>query len=1544
MKNLFAFLLILFSFTANSQALLVPSNPDSIKVPINYNGTVRTAYVIDLVKYRAELIVKDTATAIRNLIASSSVTNFTVAYGPTADTLKYTVGGVETVAGTFDHSPKVGITGGIVSWSGTGLKFNVTPAVYYINEIKYTSPGGFVTLDPADATNPRKDVIAFNAVGQVIKITGTAAPSPATPQTGPTDFFLTDVFLAPNATVPTDIVQLVAYDENTEWTATATNVTANFNSTALAYHGTKAIQLGNTTASSVLRFVAPTAVNSSTVSPLSFAIKLNGALAGNTRYVVSLYKGTTQTGSVTLSTTYGFSSSNISTWQPVSIPIADFRLTQADITEIRIATTGISAGAYIDYIQFQSGIKQGGITQETDPVSIHVKDTATIFAPFAKIANVPGISRNAFSIVTNRTAGAATYNPLTGVFDIPNYATGGGGTATDTSNLHYQDSVLSARITAEVTARTNGDNLKVDKTTTVNGHSLSGNVTVTTNEVLPAQTGQNGKALVTDGTNASWQTVTGGSGGNGGTIVYTDSTIYVSSWGNDANSGYGITNAKKTLVAAVNLANAKVAANGSKATILQEAGSVFREQAALQYGGVTFGIYNLGDASTPFANKTSFPAILGGDIHNSGWTDNGDGTWSKTFANNIASYPGYSEMLVAEIDTLKAQTQPLSAIKYLRPVTSVALVQSTVGSSYTPGGATAVLTIRTSNGLGPNNNPQYSYEVSVRDKAIEANANGALAYVRNNVTFEKMYVRGQAAGYGGLAAGFNTRYNQMLFHGGSVHSLVSSGGIFENSAIIGSTENMNSGALIWYGNAGMNEHNIIRRSIFIDVPAIAGTHISGGTKHGTFEMNDIQAYPTFNHQPMFFANDVDTVILDKVYAENFYMINNSTGAAPLNIVKNSVFKNVGIWYNQQTIGQRLIFHNNLWRASGALRLGAASSNITNCILHIRAGGYNAIENNTTGTVRAHNNIFVAEFTGNSLFNPMDQRGTMDLDHNIYIMTGNGKFQWRSSSTGSFTIEGLAQWQAVTGQDLNSKSISLGDNPLTKVFVDPDNGNYNLVQGGWGDSIRAWKAAWGQNVGMTTPPSRWFIRPTYEQVKYAVENNSIPSIDVLFSTPSVSGSGSSGSSTGALMPGFTVNANGDYDYGSAIPSSAGRNITITNTSAAASNPGSVLTAGNGTNTLELGIRGLNYTGSPGSNSAFITANGANGLTLTAAAGNGKINFQTNGYGNAMQINEDRHVLINTGDDFVWENKLQVGGNIRATQYRLSGLNTAPATLTSAGTLGELRFAADGIYFATAANTWQKIPFSGGSSGASVAGTVDGQIQFKTGTGFDASTGLSFNKTNSALSINGGTTSTTIKLGVSGDAFVSGKITANGTITGPGGAGVAFAVPAGSAIRGVGTGSTTFYIDGNDELGGTISVRAASIGLPPTYSTLFSTSGNVMAGNNGSGTGYHLNNQYFIGLKSDNQTVRFNENSQFTKLGMYGSYQFSNSTTPFAMSFNSSAAVEVNSTDKGFLPPRMTAAQRTAIVNPAIGLHVYQTDAGAGSEGIWIYKSTGWQFAY
>jgi len=64
-----------------------------------------------------------------------------------------------------------------------------------------------------------------------------------------------------------------------------------------------------------------------------------------------------------------------------------------------------------------------------------------------------------------------------------------------------------------------------------------------------------------------------------------------------------------------------------------------------------------------------------------------------------------------------------------------------------------------------------------------------------------------------------------------------------------------------------------------------------------------------------------------------------------------------------------------------------------------------------------------------------------------------------------------------------------------------------------------------------------------------------------------------------------------------------------------------------------------------------------------------------------------------------------------------------------------------------------------------------------------------------------------------------------------------------------------------------------------------------------------------------------------------------TTGGGFTLDASALLQGDSTTQGFLPPRMTNAQRIAIATPAVGLCVYCTDV---VEGLYINKSTGWTY--
>lgn len=55
-------------------------------------------------------------------------------------------------------------------------------------------------------------------------------------------------------------------------------------------------------------------------------------------------------------------------------------------------------------------------------------------------------------------------------------------------------------------------------------------------------------------------------------------------------------------------------------------------------------------------------------------------------------------------------------------------------------------------------------------------------------------------------------------------------------------------------------------------------------------------------------------------------------------------------------------------------------------------------------------------------------------------------------------------------------------------------------------------------------------------------------------------------------------------------------------------------------------------------------------------------------------------------------------------------------------------------------------------------------------------------------------------------------------------------------------------------------------------------------------------------------------------------------------DNSAMLDVKSTSKGLLIPRLTSAQRSAIVNPVAGLMVFQTDAAVG---FWFHDGSTWK---
>lgn len=256
------------------------------------------------------------------------------------------------------------VYGGTVTWV-SGYTYNVSEAGYYINNVFYTSPATTVTLDSADATLDRIDVFVVDNTSAVAVLTGTPAANPEEPDVDiATQLRLSFALVQAATTEPTNdstgLRRECIYQENTEWTASASTSRINPNSTNSPCVGLKSVEGTAVINGDNVLFTRPggsiTILDSFAV--LTFQIKSKGNWGNNRRLQFRFELAGTPVGAiVTLgSASYGWSS-NLLTCQTVSIPLTDFGFTTgAIINSLRITANmnNGSIGWYIDNICLQN--------------------------------------------------------------------------------------------------------------------------------------------------------------------------------------------------------------------------------------------------------------------------------------------------------------------------------------------------------------------------------------------------------------------------------------------------------------------------------------------------------------------------------------------------------------------------------------------------------------------------------------------------------------------------------------------------------------------------------------------------------------------------------------------------------------------------------------------------------------------------------------------------------------------------------------------------------------------------------------------------------------------------------------------------------------------------------------------------------------------------------------------------------------------------------------------------------------------------------------
>ena len=248
------------------------------------------------------------------------------------------------------------VSGGGVAWT-SGLSFVVAAATYEIGGVQYTSVQTIVTLDAADATNPRIDILILNDSGVATDLTGTPAADPAAPSVSPTsEIAINLVTIAAMATTPGNVTELEIYREDTEWTCTESDASTDCASTTDPRTDTKAVE-GTTVARNDYFTLASTDTTLSNYNNLVFWIKSKATWANARSISVNWRLNDATVGnSVNLSkNTFGFDSSNTSTYQQIVIPVSSFgNIGLAD--EVRFTVVGSGAttiGFHIDDIVLQ---------------------------------------------------------------------------------------------------------------------------------------------------------------------------------------------------------------------------------------------------------------------------------------------------------------------------------------------------------------------------------------------------------------------------------------------------------------------------------------------------------------------------------------------------------------------------------------------------------------------------------------------------------------------------------------------------------------------------------------------------------------------------------------------------------------------------------------------------------------------------------------------------------------------------------------------------------------------------------------------------------------------------------------------------------------------------------------------------------------------------------------------------------------------------------------------------------------------------------------
>lgn len=259
-------------------------------------------------------------------------------------------------------TPGNGVVSGLgVSYSGSGLVFNMAAGTANIAGAQVSGAAQSVTLAAADPTNPRIDTFELDTTGTFNAITGTPAVNPSQPTVDPTSQLYLGFALVPaTATnLNTNYSTAVIYDEGTEWTGAVSGTGFTLNSTNNPNTGTKDVEGTAVVAGAYVKFTNGTPFSFDGDGNLLISVRSKALWGAKRSLNLQFFKSGTAVGQavVVKDGAFSFGSSNITSYQNLIIPKTTFALPAGTVpNEFRVTALGAGGtmGFYLDTIKLQT--------------------------------------------------------------------------------------------------------------------------------------------------------------------------------------------------------------------------------------------------------------------------------------------------------------------------------------------------------------------------------------------------------------------------------------------------------------------------------------------------------------------------------------------------------------------------------------------------------------------------------------------------------------------------------------------------------------------------------------------------------------------------------------------------------------------------------------------------------------------------------------------------------------------------------------------------------------------------------------------------------------------------------------------------------------------------------------------------------------------------------------------------------------------------------------------------------------------------------------